>query len=323
MKRARTVFVFGFAVLLAVTLSTPGQASCVGANLVHNTGYITNVDAPYIYEYAEVPIAGDSFDAYFWSAGSGDPAVMAGNDSGTTTGASLLFGTPPAFIPPYWYNYANQVFSNWGAGGVDGCVNADGPDACTCILLSEDGQNGRGYFALASAKRNVTGDFIVPGDVQLGRIPDPIIVAASGGSQGDVLIYELMVLVPSPVQGLTLDSDCAGVCFLDASYRVFQQTVPNGAPAPLSRDRNDWIDVSGVDTPLGDTSTVTVECPWGLDLYLTTWLTFDSGFSLPVVSGNSVRVPCVNILAEPEPIRQLQRPDRRPRERSGKPGRIR
>lgn len=310
----------GIVLALAVVAlaAQPVLAACTGALGVTNTGVITiNGNGPY--SYSDQPLGSASFDASFWSAGFGDPAVLAGNDSGTLSGLALTFGSPSIEYYGQNYLYQLQVFTNWGAGGVDGCVTNDGPLACTCVLINEDGTDGVGYFALGSAQRNATGDFNIPGNLDMVALPKPMILSSSRNGVG----VDLMVTVPAPTGGLNLDPNCGGGCIVNGTYRVLAQEVPRGAPMPDSRNLGAWIDISGGETPLGQNAMVSAPCGAGdVDLYLTSVINFDSGFTGANVSGNSTLVNCGTTLAEPVEIKRprpnLDRPDN-----GAKKGRVR
>lgn len=322
MKRMSKIGIL-LAVTAAAVMAQPVFAACAGANLAaQEPANHIGIAGATPYSYTSAPI-GANFQAAFWSAGAGDPAVLAGNDSGSLGGADLTFGNPATvnFGPGADYLYFFQFFSNWGAGGVDGCINADGPTACTCFLVSDDGTDGTGYVALGSAQRDVNGDFKLAADLDMQPSPKPMILSSSRNGTG----VDLMVTVPALSAGTALDPNCAGACINGAQYRIFSIEVPRGGAMPDTRDIGAWTPLSPAGTGLGQNSMVSAACAGGdTDLYLTAVIDFDSGFENANVSGNASLVSCGPTLAEPV---EIDRPGRRPNaerpERGGKQGRIR
>jgi hypothetical protein len=319
---SKLAIVLGVAAL--AVLAQPVMAACAGANLVaQEPANEICLNGGCSYSYLDAAI-GTNFQSAFWSAGFGDPAVMAGNDSGTNSGFDLIFspsgtlGTVDFGSP---YMYFNQFFTNWGAGGVDGCVNADGPTACTCFLVTTDGDNGIGYAALGSKQRDVNGDFKLAANLDMRPVPNPMILSSSRNGTG----VDLMVTVPAPApESLVLDPACSGGCINNATYRVFSIEVARNAPMPSSRDIGDWTPLSAGPTALGQNSMVSAACSGGdTDLYIGSVINFDSGFENANVSGNATPVQCGPTLAEPV---EIERPGHRPadaRPERGKQGRIR
>lgn len=313
------------AVAAVAVMAQPVFAACAGANLAAQEpeNFIgINGAAPYSYTGGER--IGANFQAAFWSAGAGDPALMAGNDSGSLGGFDLVFspsgnlGTVDFGAP---YLYFNQFFSNWGAGGVDGCINSDGPTACTCFLVTDDGTDGTGYAAVGSAQRDANGDFKLAANLDLRPLPKPMIVSSQAGTSG----VNMMVTVPPLTEGLSLDPNCANACVGSATYRLFQITLPSTDPMPEARDLSLWTEISAGPTAVGQNSMVTVDCSAGnTSTWLTSVINFDpvSGFENVNVSGNSSLVTCDPTLAEPV---EIERPGRRPErpERGAKQGRVR
>ena len=123
--------------------------------------------------------------------------------------------------------------------------------------------------------------------------------------------------------GLYLDANCiqpggGGTTGLIAGYQIFSQLINRGDPAPSSNNAAEWTPV-GAPIPLGAPGTATVACAQDADrdLYVTTGVVFDSGFSNSWVSGNSTRIECGANLAEPEDVIERKPRNReKPRSRS-------
>lgn len=323
MKRLTKIGILATVAVVAV-MAQPIFAACAGANLAaQEPGFEITINGIGSYSYTNGERVGTNFQAAFWSAGAGDPAVDAGNDSGTLGGFDLVFGNATtADFTNGPYLYSGQFFSNWGAGGVDGCINSDGATACTCFLITDDGTDGLGYAAVGSAQRDANGDFKLAADLDLRPLPKPMILSSSLNMDGNV---DMMVTVPGLTEGLSLDPSCNNACAGGATYTLYQVTVLTTDPMPDMRDVSNWSPLSAGPTPVGQNSMVTVECGTGeTATYLTSVINLDSGFESTNVSGNSSRVDCNPTLAEPV---EIQRPGRRPNQerpdRGGKQGRIR
>jgi hypothetical protein len=261
--------------------------------------------------YAGIPPVSPNVQATFWALGTGNPIVGPGADAGSYT--------VPAFPWLYFYagysNFAAQINSGWGLSSfIDGCIQDNGPLACTCVLITDhDGADS--YFALVSnAGAPGTWDTILtqPGNDAAGNagpiilrpIPAPTILNAARKTASFDL--DLTVTVPMPAAGIYQSGgscECGPV-----GYKVKQQIVLRGSPPPTTRDAG-WTDmtlVGGGAQPLLGTamgSPVALESLCGAtdqDVYIAAELIFDSGFVAPVVSKNATRIECGPNIAEPE-----------------------
>ena len=122
---------------------------------------------------------------------------------------------------------------------------------------------------------------------------------------------DLQVTVPNSGNGVYQQDGCNCA---PIGFKVLQSVVARGGMPPSTRDLGAWNEpmTSGGQpqdvTALGATASVRSACgSSNTDVYLTTQLFFDSGFSTSVVSANSARVECGPNLADPgdrpKPIR--------------------
>jgi hypothetical protein len=338
-------------VVLVLVALTPVEAACGGNPLLKTrTGAYTSASFiwsagqwdgssyyPYYYtgyppnNYGGVPPLTANAQATFWALGTGNPATGPGDDAGVYT-----FPANPwiyYYSNTYGLNFAAEIFTGWGQGGIDGCVQNNPVDSCTCLLITDD-DGTSGYFALLSAEGDETTwnfDLVQPGNdgagnfnpIILQRIPQPLIINSIHNlGQGDVELTVSMPLPSGPADGIY---QSGGSCACGPTgYKIMQQVVDHGAPPPSSRQSSAWTPMTLAGggpqgfTPMGDAVTVGAVCGVGeFDTYIATLLQFDSGFVSPIVSNDSTRISC-STLAEPDRPRfrpGAQRP-KRERQRS-------
>lgn len=253
-----------------------------------------------------------TLEATFWALGTGDPVLGTGDDAGA-------FTVPPYdwayYAPTYYgyYYYAGVILSGWGlSGAIDGCVQNNPPNSCTCVLLTEQ-DVGVGYFAILG-NAATSGTWITwlvqPGNdgagnaapITLQPIPKPIFLSVAR-RPGTFDIDATMTVPAAPEADYTQGGcECGPV-----GYRIVQQVLPRGSAPPMDRDASSWevatVPGGGTQpvTPLGQPVVIEGMCSYGTsDMYLAAELHFDSDFRAPVVSRNSTRLECGLTLAEPE-----------------------
>jgi hypothetical protein len=178
-------------------------------------------------------------------------------------------------------------------------------------VLLTDQSEGVGYYAMLSAAPDAGTNFQYGNNIALQPIPAPQIVNSVRNPVGrDV---DLTLNVP-PLSGVVEDGGCN--CGSGAKYVVRAQEVPQNAAAPVGRDVGGWVTnltsaQPGGGTNVGSQIVLNAPCANDTDLYLTTELIFDSGYSTSVVSGNSTRVACDPNIANPKPL-ERRRIDNRP-----------
>ncbi len=252
------------------------------------------------------------FAATFWALGTGNPVLGLGDDAG-------VFTVPPydwAYYEPTYYGYyyyAGIIISGWGRSGlIDGCVQNNPPNSCTCVLLT-DQYSGVGYFAILG-NAATTGTWITwldqPGSDGAGNaapiilkpIPKPIFLSVAR-RPGTFNIDATMTVPALPEADYTLGGcDCGPV-----GYRIVQQVLPRGSAPPTDREASTWPAATTPEggeqpvTPLGEPVVIEGICAYvDSDMYLAARLYFESDFASPVVSSNSTRIECGPTLAEPE-----------------------
>jgi hypothetical protein len=350
MKTISRIAIGAAVVLLVAATVQPSNAACsarfldnVGAKLVSNPnwgGAGGTRTCYYVYGcYADDPNGGlqsppisANFDGVFWgfdTAGGGsqsDPAPLAGMDNGewgienwskqvtADFGASGLYHYPAFLTLPGGPNGTSGNPANWSFP-VDGCPDDIDPNACTCILLT-DQWDGAGYFFIDSANADGIGNFNFNGfptdgvetTMKLAPTPIPeVVMSERDPASGDVT---MMI----NVGGLgAADYRDAG-CDCGLGYVVYQQIVGRGGMAPIDRSirAGGWIPApasTGTAQPVnafGTQASIKVDCDPAVqqDLYLATALVDVNGYRTDNVSGNSFRIECGANLAEPN------RPDR-------------
>lgn len=323
----------------AYLVSNPNWGGAGGSNICGSLGcYEAQSDAP----------ISASFDGVFWgfdtSTGlsQSDPAVGLGMDSGGwtvenwTKQVSAVFNSLyhyPAWLTlPGGQNSLSGNPANWSFP-VDGCPNDIDPNACTCILVT-DQWDGVGYFMIDSANADGIGNFPfggfpgdTNGDATMALAPTPVpevTMSERDAATGDVT---MMINVGSLAASDYRDAGCD--CGL--GYIVYQQIVGRAGMAPIDRTitPDTWIPApsatGGVQAmnEIGAQASIKVDCDPAVqqDIYLATALVDENGLVTANVSGNSFRIECGANLAEPNrPDRDRGRSDDAPRGRDNNRG---
>jgi hypothetical protein len=314
------------AVLVLAAALTPAQAACGGNPVIQTfTGpygtsfiWVGGVFNPGYYPY--YPPFGNyytkpwtpAFEATFWALGTGNPAIGPGDDAGS-------FTVPPAawayYNPTYYgaYYYAGSIFSGWGlSAAIDGCIQNNPPLSCTCVLLTdEDGVTGY-YAALGNnassglwwTQLDQPGNdgALNAGPLILDLIPRPIILNTV--RRGTTLDLDITATVNvNPAADFTLGPCACG----PVGFKLVETVQARGTAPPATRQAVSWTPMNltggGAQPVTAMGSPVTVESLCGAtntDVYVAAELHFDSGFTAPVVSGNSTRIECGPQIAEPE-----------------------
>lgn len=334
-QRVRLSAVLGILVCAGALLAAQAGADCIGSPVLTSFAGPDPAERSYIWtasvfsplyfdtSYApldyKVPVT-PNLSASFWEAGSGDPAIGAGNDNGTFdlyAAGMLSFGANP----DYNVFYAAVLDAGWPDGEVDGCTQ---PNACTCLLFADQDMAGRGgYFALVAARADGLADtsFNLGGadpvgyglPIVLRPIPVPGVTGAVSPQAGTV---EITVMLGDNMAGVYEAESGAGCSCGPIEYSVYRQTVTTGADwvPPDDRDPAAWtlatLAGGGAQAPtaLGQPVTLSIDCTTpALDhVYLATRLHFDSGFASAWVSANSIPVACDGSLPL-DPLSQRRR----------------
>lgn len=242
--------------------------------------------------------------ASFWISGMGDTYGGMGYNNGTRN--LVLTGDLAYGMDPFPVFFGSELNTDWMAAGVDppNCPLAGG---CTCLLLNDvDPQKTHGLFALVGAANDPVGGtfFNLAGTDPLGNglpivlqeVPRPTVTNVLR-PQADTV--EITLTVPTRSAGVYEAASGAGCVCGPTEFLIRQQLLPRDSVPPSGRLLSSWplatLAGGGVQTPTPTDGSVTVEasCSGGdADVYLTTELFFDSGFSTTFVSGNSIPVEC-------------------------------
>jgi hypothetical protein len=335
----------GAALVMLVASAQPAQAACGAPYLINpvtaagdQSFVVANPEwcgDPGCYYQASL---NQSFQAFFWSLDTGNPAPGLGDDNG---------GFDPHYNWLYVYTYYYAGAPYYGAKGriagiggagalswqsapaIDGCVMNSGATElidgteCTCLMVTDQwdwdfggplGPQPAGLFAVMSARTNASGTFDISqngADFVLKPIPKPTITdSVRNGTNFD--IDRLSVNVPAPVEGVYQKDGCD--CFV--GYKVYGKLQARGSAPPTDRDAAGWtlLNLDGgapqVVTPLGGPVDLELlgQCASNQDLYLGTALVMSSGYETPLVSADSTRVECGPDLANPASIRPRVNP---------------
>lgn len=325
----RTLKTFALAVLILLVVTaalTPVQAKCTSSRLIttNSVDGRTFIWNPTIfhppcgagfnpYSYYEHPVS-ELFEGIFWGLGSGDPALILGDDSGTYaadgTNDTWLSWNDAYYVTYNGLLYAGEIFANWGASNdIDGCIPTN---ACECVLLS-DQVDGVGYFAMASGLSDANGNLSLTqagtgcggsdgSDILLAAMPTPTVTRIDKDMDTNDMTFT--VTASAPVEGVYMKDGCN--CG-PIGWVLYAQIQPDGTPAPGDRDAalGGWEAVSAV-TPFGGSVVYDSACGAAdTDVYLALGLAFADGFPGPnnmvIVSAN-VAEACGPTVAEPKPI---------------------
>ena len=311
-------------VLAAVLSALPAAAGCASATLssaneadpaYRSFIWTARVFEPFYFpSYAPLdyqpPFNTSEISASFWIAGEGDPRLYYGIDNGSRvlfnaayfSAGDLAFGS----IPLYGVHFAAELNTDWNLPGVDCDLLPLG--GCTCLLLNDvDSQGIHGLFALVSAVNDpAAGTFFnLAGSDPLGNaqpivlqeIPRPVVTDVARPLPNSV---EITVTVPTRSAGVYESADGTGCFCGPTNFKVRYQVLPRASVPPIGdRLPANWLLAplpgggAQPDNPTDGSVTLQVDCPAGdSDVYLVTELTFESGFTSPFVSGNSIRIEC-------------------------------
>ncbi|MCP3980573.1 MAG: hypothetical protein GY716_14820 [bacterium] len=301
-------FTTGLIVSLAiVSLVQPAAASCgsgvgrfgswaVGPDYGYSNVVNPGVCSYYPYNYCFYTPVSPTIKGSFWALGFGDPAVGAGVDNGSWNMYDGPWSyTSWLYVYPY-YGYA-LLTGEWDDPEIDGCIDNTPSPPCMAIAISDEDEDGRGYYGLLTTRENELGNFSFsqPGSapILLATIPRPNLSTSAVGSALDVEV----ALDPLSSDGQYLDPDCD--TDLIEGYRVYRQAVSLNAPAPASRERDGWeLAVhgqlpGGAPIPVGQARVVpATDCTPGGRLYYSVSLVFEDGFETGHVSESGTVVNC-------------------------------
>lgn len=305
--------------------------------------YNVGAGAPFTYSYDAGNPAPSALSpnarVSFWHLGNGNPQVGLGNDNGgfdiVAEGGLYGYGyaSGPNYAGGFWEGATiNTGWDSSALSATDGCLT--GGD-CMCLLISDD-DGGVGLFAILGGQsslnldtfmnRSGTTDGTDPtknAPIVLQPIPGPVI----NSSNRDGTTFDVTLNIGIGSAGAA-DYTQDGCNCAPTGYKILQTIVPRGGMPPQSRDVGAWAELTLADDspqPAGGTDpalAVDVKSACGgtnNDVYLTTQLIFDSGFSTSVVSSNSTRMECGPSLATPGDSKpRPDRPTRPDRPRGGK-----
>jgi len=310
--------------LLGVVVAQPTHASCASSHLLdtQNEYLVSNPDwggaggtgscgFPYgCYASESAPPISSDFLGHFWSLGTGSPTVGAGDDNGSfhsrlwTKARSANFNETyyyPAWMtldlpddpsdvpgdPPDWSIAGDGCVLNQGAtSGIDGTE-------CTCVLLN-DQWNGKGHFAVLSARVDGPGNFdLSTGNaIRLSSIPRPRVSGTRRQPNFDVEV-DLFI---DPITSGVFQKDG---CDCGIGYKVYAYLGPRGGLPPIDRSEG-WHEpraaggASQSVMPIDQPTTVLVDCDEiaQQDFYLSIRLSTDDGFATRYGSENSSLILC-------------------------------
>jgi hypothetical protein len=331
MKTSTRIAILGVFALVALAASSPAEAVCGSVRSIGPPTLVINTPGGPFPPYATT--ATIDIKGAFWSFGGGNPAEGVGNDSGTL----------PRYYWLYYFNGPTTLDgriggSHWAAHpGIDGCIDADGsnpgaadPAQCMVILLSDDADNGQGYFAILSVGPDGGQNYNFAtatggGPINLAPIPKPNITGSTRNGALSVDVSVNVSLGSGPAAGQYLTCQQAALTG-GARYTVYAQQTGdlNGAGAPTgadSRDLSAWSQVAGP-IPVGTPTQINLPCG-GVDteFYLCSTVEFPTGngtfYTVNTCSQNATRVECGPNIAEP-PTRRPVRKDAQINDRGGR-----
>jgi hypothetical protein len=275
--------------------SVPAERSFIWSAVVFEPFYFETYP-PAAYQ----PPFTSQLKATFWSAGEGDIAYGAGNDSGSR---NLVGGDLDFVTNPYVF-FGAEFNSDWTSPGIDGCNDMS---SCTCLLLSDvDPQDKDGLFALVAAATDTTlGTLLnLSGTDPLGNALPIVLAPMPRPTVTDVVrpqtdTVEITVTVPTRSAG-GYEAASGDGCFCGpAEFLIRYQVIDRDQDPTADRLPSSWPVAPLVGggaqprTPTDGSVTLEATCPTGdQNVFLVTELFFDSGFSTAFVSGNSVTVEC-------------------------------
>jgi hypothetical protein len=328
MKQLMRVVILGALALVAPL--QPARAICDNAIVFSSTGSLNEFTR---YSYVETAgvapgagIAGSRvtarFQGAFWVLGAGNPDGGGVDDGAPAAWPAIENGIDhPSGATGWLISYASQgapgaaIAGTWAQDPrIDGCPDeALAQPTCHATYLTDE-TGSESFFAVVTRRESADQqnyDLSLPGNapITLVPVPKPRIV---GSSRTGLNIYANIgaPFAADIAAGSYLDPDCAPAL---TGYRIYRKQVPNGSPAPQTRDRAAWDPI----TPpvvISQSTVVPIECSdfSNQDSYLTQTLVFEGGLELPYVSKQSTRIECGPNLAQPQ---QPEQQPRRPRQR--------
>ena len=204
---------------------------------------------------------------------------------------------------------------------MDGCIDSDGSDPngadgdeCLVVIVSDQGHEGRGYFAVLSTHPGVGGDFLFiddygfPEKIVLAPIPEPVVVADRPGSGGGSRSVEVRVDGGDRSEAHGYFLKCHDK-HLPVGYRIYAMRSTDDTPADTSyqsqalkprfgRKSVPWERVTADPVALGETAVVEVSCSPGEQIRLCATLAFGGvregaePFQLLHCSAATKPIPC-------------------------------
>lgn len=236
---------------------------------------------------------------FFWAPGLGQPQVGAGIDNGGYSANCLD-------TPNWWWWDGQTLDGDWNVPEVDGCIDLAGNtatldgDECMLIMLSAETdpftftKPDFGYFLLSSRVASPGSDPVFDfsgyqnrfGWTVMAPIPMPSIEGViATATEVEVTVRPGLAL---PTWAQYLDPACPGGAI--EGYRILGQQLPPGSDRPRHMEIDQgWSELGSV-VPFGASTTVTLDCTTGQDVYLVTAVSFDSGLSSGHVSGSAQRI---------------------------------
>ena len=302
-------------VFLTVVLSSgfqPVLGSCASSRTIqsgpgdiyHDEWYACCFYPGYGFGSFDGPPLSSNAKAFFWTLGSGNPALGQGADSANLTHVGWIEQyTFPLYNPYYWR--AASIDADWSDPRVDGCVDDGGAspaldgDECVAGVLADLPETGPVYDPAKLAV--VTGQVDAAGNASLAQpggapivlrdIPKSPITNTQGILPSRVRIWSgppplPLGLYPSPACGDGL-----------AGYRLFVSVQPRGNLPPTAELGTNWklvTEGTGPDgiRPIDEASNFVEACGFPQDIYLAHQWIFDGGFGAPYLSTNSTRITC-------------------------------
>ncbi len=249
----------------------------------------------------------------FWSFGTGNPTVGAGDDNGSNLSNGNANSNDDWLLGPPGGN--RYIGGFWSVAGVDGCIDlAPAPHRTVVLLTAADAPASeaattKGYFALQCKETDANGNYALGalGPAVFAQIPYPRVT-----SSNRVDTVSVHANVNGPLAnisgGVTADPSCTN---LITGYRLCTQVRDNGLGEPGDRSRGAGWTCGNVVSGAGTPTSVDVPCGGpSRSVYLATSLVFDSGFETSFV-GQHVRIPCDPTLSDrPGNFKLIKKPTR-------------
>jgi hypothetical protein len=279
-----------------ILVCTPGINEDCGAGWWHFHSF------PY---HDDESVFVEDLEGAFWAAGSGDPLVGVGDDSGFWDVDEWAMVWSRVVCDPYIgcvrLTTPPLIDGDWTVDPmVDGCIGP-GSGECMFVMLA-DQHAGEGFFALLSAGGGMP--FDLRGACQIGVpfSPDYCWAALAPISPPGIDslrragISSVKVDVDAPsiedlAGGLYTDRRCEGNAVV--GYNIYQYVgEEDGVPPKDRRIGEDWALLTAEPVPPGESTALRINCRKRGTAYLAGSLVFESGFETPYLSANSEPVTC-------------------------------